>query len=806
MALTQNIRFAVRTLLKSPGFAVAAVGALAIGIGANTAIFSVANAFLLKPIALPNLDRLMMIIQTVPRDDNDWTGIAPADYRDWKNNTTSFEATAAYRSSDMNLADPQRPDVIHVALVASGFFSLVRVQPQLGRVLLADSRRLGNDREVVLGFDLWTGRFAGDKGIVGKTIRLDSKNYVVAGVLPKGFEFPLAAEAWAPLPMGPADMAVRTSRSLRILALRKVGVAPATADSEIRAKGDLLARDFPEMHRGRHLLAVPLRQYLTGNYTRQYTFLLMAAVLLVLLIACANVANLQFARAVRRQKEMALRGALGATRWQILKQLLTESVLLALAGGILGVLLGSWGIALIRANMPAEVARQLAGWESIQLDPDVLLFTLLLSAIAGIVAGLAPAIRSANADAADALKEGGRGSSLGLGRDRVRMALLTGEISLSVILLIGAGLMVRGTRSFSTIGDEMDPASILTARFSFSEFKDMDARKSAGQYQQVLIEVQSIPGVRAACLTTALPFYDTGADVPFSIEGRPALQLSDVATAPLHTVSASYFEMMKMAVRKGRRFDDHDTGSSMPVAVVSRQMAQRYWPNASPVGSRIRLGSDPLPLTIVGVVGDVRYDLYEREPASIIYVPYTQRPAAYSYLALRASGDPTSLTPLIRRRIAAILPDQPLSHVQTLATVRADNGLGLAYVAVMLTILGGIAFALACVGVYGVMAYAVAQRTREIGIRMSLGAKRLDVLRMVMRQGMLVTATGLAIGLAASIALASAMAKLIYGVEALDLPVFAGVPTALALVALLACLIPARRALGIEPISALRSD
>ena len=386
------------------------------------------------------------------------------------------------------------------------------------------------------------------------------------------------------------------------------------------------------------------------------------------------------------------------------------------------------------------------------------------------------------------------------------MALLTGEISLSVVLLIGAGLMVRGTRSFSTIGDEMDPSTILTARFSLSGFKDLGPQKSAGQYQQVLNAVQSIPGIRAACLTTALPFHDTAAEAPFSIEGRPALQLSDLTSAPLHAVSASYFDMMRLGVRDGRWLDDHDNEKSMPVAVISRRMSERYWPNASPLGSRIRVGTDSQPLTIVGVVGDVRYDLYEREPASVIYVPYTQHPAAYSYLAIRANGDPTQLTQLIRGRLAAIMPEQPLSHVQTLATVRANNGLGLAYVAVMLTVLGGVAFALACVGVYGVMAYAVAQRTREIGIRVSLGARRMDVLRMVMRQGLLVTVTGLSIGLAASIVLARALAELIFGVGALDLPVFAGVPAALAVVALLACLIPARRALGGEPLSALRSE
>jgi putative ABC transport system permease protein len=536
--------------------------------------------------------------------------------------------------------------------------------------------------------------------------------------------------------------------------------------------------------------------------------MLMAAVMFVLLIACANVANLQFARGAERQKEFAVRTALGASRWRVVRQLLTESLVLSLAGAVAGLGIAAWGVELILHYMPADIARYIAGWYQIQLDARAFAFALGLAVVAGIVSGLAPAIQSSRPDLNETLKESGRGTSAGRSRQRVRSVLVVSELALALVLLTGAGLMVTGLKSLLGVRQPYDPQHVLSIELNLPDGKYKEPQKLAAFYGQVLAQLQYEPEIQAAALVRSLPYGNGRHVVQLGVEGVP-VEKGEYRSAQSETISPNYFQLMRIPLREGRLLTGQDGAESLPVAVVSERMARRYWPGQSALGRRIKAGaadSEKPWLTIVGVAGEIQYDWLDKEPPPVLYQSYRQAPEGWTTLAIRSHGDPRRIVAAVRGQVAKVDPDQPLAAIKTLDRVMTDSVLGLSYVAVMMTILGVIALALSAIGVTGLMAYAVTERTHEIGVRLALGAQRDSVLRMLVGRGMLLAGIGLAIGLTGSIFLARLLSSLIFGVSATDWATFGGVLAAMAAVALAASYIPARRAARLDPTIALRHE
>ena len=678
----------------------------------------------------------------------------------------------------------------------------------MGRVFRPEEDQPGRNQVAVLSFGLWERRFASDPNMIGKTVKLDGNPVTVVGIMPKNFHFPLAAEMWTPTGMDDKERAVRGSRYMDAIAKLKPGVSMRQAAAEMATIAKRLEQTYPDTNRGWHVRVMPVRDFLVGDLTHTYTWMLLAAVGFVLLIACANVANVQFARATFRTKEIAVRTALGAGRWDIIRLLLVESVLLGLAGAVGSIVLAQWDLEMIRDHMPPEIGRFVSGWDQISLDGHSLLFTALAATLAGIVSGLAPALESSRPNLNETLKEGVRGSSAGRSSSRMRGALLIGEIALALVLLVGAGLMVKGVHGLISVNENLAPQSLLTMRITLPESKYKESRQIAAFFTRALASLSTLPRVEAATLETSVPYGNLGASSRFTIQGRPE-DVGELRVAQDQIISPNYFSALRVALREGRVFSESDTSDSERVAVISEKMARRYWPNSTALGHKIQLGAagakEPW-VTVVGVVENVRYDWFQAEPGPAIYRPYTQVGRPWTYVALRTAGDPMALIKGVRHRIAALDPELPVFEVMTLDKVISESVIGLSYVAVMMTVLGGIAMILACVGVYGVMAYAVSERTREIGIRVALGAERTDVLRIVIARGMLVTGIGLSIGLVISLLLGRLLASVIFGVSATDWQIFGGISLALAAAAILACYIPARRAMRIDPVEALRYE
>jgi putative ABC transport system permease protein len=806
--MLQDLRYAFRMLLRSKVYTAVAVLALALGIGANTAIFSVADAFLLKPVALPNLENLVVLMERAPHQTAEWTSVSPANYLDWKRQSRSFAVLSPYTWDDANLTGTGEPEHIMAARAAANFFEVLGAKPMLGRVFLPEEERAGPNQTVVLSYGLWKRRYGADRTIVGQTIKLDGLSRVVIGVMDKKFNFPVSVEMWVPWAMDPQESQVRGRHYLEIVARLKPDVSIRQASAEMTAISRRMGEQYPETNRGWDAQVVPIKYFVTGDLTYRYTVMLMAAVMFVLLIACANVANLQFARGAARQKEFAVRTALGARRWRVVRQLLTESIALSLVGAAAGLALAEWGVDLILHYMPADIARHIAGWYEIQLDARAFAFALGLAVLAGIVSGLAPAIQSSKPDLNETLKESGRGTSAGRARQRVRSVLVVAELALALVLLTGAGLMVTGVNSLLAVRQPYDPQHMLSIQINLPEGKYKDPQKRAAFYGQVLERLQSVPEIESAAIVRSLPYGDGRHIVQLGIEGVP-VEKGEYRSAQLETISPDYFSLMRIPLREGRAIGERDGAESLPVAVVSERMARRYWPGESPLGRRIKAGSADSEkpwLTIVGVVGEIQYDWLDKEPPPVLYQSYRQAPEGWTTLAVRSHGDPMRVVPAVRSQVAKVDPDQPLAEIKTLDRVMTDAVLGLSYVAVMMTILGAIALALSAIGVSGLMAYAVTERTHEIGVRLALGAQRDSVLRMLVGRGMLLAGIGLGIGLAGSVFIARLLSSLIFGVSATDWTTFGGVLAAMATVSLAASYIPARRAARLDPTVALRHE
>jgi putative ABC transport system permease protein len=805
----QDIRYGVRMLAKSPGFAITAILTMALGIGVTTSIFSVCDALLWKPVPLPHLETLVTVLQGDRDDLNHWDTATPADIEDIRRESTTLASLTSWEGGLANLgASGGEPERVIQSLVSANFFDVVGVQPARGRAFQPGEDQAGREHEVVLSDGLWRRRFGGDPGIVGQSIRLDDEQYTVTGIMAASFDFPLATEIWTPMALTPVQRTTRRAQILQSMARLKPGRTVQEAAAEISGIGARLEKLYPDSNKNRHFVVWPALKFLVDYETQQYLVMLLGSVAFVLLIACANVANLQFARATGRLREVAVRRALGASRARIVTQLLTESVLLSIAAATLGLLIARWGMRMMQNGMPPEIRRYILGWNDMQLDGHALLFTLAAAIASGILAGLSPAWQCSQPNLTVALKEGGRSSSVGRARQRLRNILVASEVALAVVLLVGASLMVRGFRSFVKNGEAFEPSTLLTLRLAITDNKYREKYQVAQFYRQVLEHVQAIPGVQSAVAVSALPYSDHSDGRNFTIEGRQ-VEPGDQPSGMYQVASPEYFRTLHIPLRAGRFLSPSDGPDAPKVALISERLARRWWKNESPIGRRIKIGEADFKspwMTIVGVVGDVVHNPYERIPRQTFYLPYQQAPALWMDIGVRTAGDPLMAAPAVTAAIRSVDPEQPITDMRTMERSIHNRSIGLNYMAALMGIFGAIALFLSAIGVYGVMAYLVSEQTQEIGLRMALGAPRGSVLQMIFRRGLTTIGTGLIIGLPLAFGFSRLMASLIFGVSATDATTFVGIPLALMAAAALAIYIPARRAMRIDPIVALRYE
>jgi predicted permease len=811
--LLQDVRYGVRMLAKRPGFTLVAVLTLALGIGANTAIFSVVDAVLLRPLPYANPDGLVVVFDNFLNMGLPEISVSIPEFVDYRERNGVFTDIAAWFTGTANLTETGEPEQIRVAYVSASLFPLLGVEPAAGRAFTPEEDQPGNDTVVVLSHGLWQRRFGGDQGIVGKTLRLDGEAYTVVGIAPAGFQFPSQIDVWAPIAFTPAqlDQQQRGSRFLQVVARLKPGVTPERAGSEMAAIAGQLVEEYPNNYMmpgsGWTVTVVPLLEQVVGD-TRQALLVLLAAVGFVLLIACANVANLLLARASARNKEFAIRLALGAGRRRLIRLLLTESVLLAFVGGTLGLLLAIWGVDLLVASIPAGLPRA----DEIGVDGRVLFFTLLVSLATGLVFGLAPALQTTRLDLHESLKEGDRGSTESLRRNRVRNLLVVSEVALSLVLLIGAGLMIKSFIRVWNVDAGFNPENVLTARLTLPTNKYADNAQVTAFYSQLLENVQALPGVQSAAAASLVPMVGNSSG-SVTLEDRPQPPGSPSLEADMRVVSPDYFRAMETPILRGRGFTAGDVDGAQPVAVIDEMMAETLYPNEDPIGRLIKRGgamsTNPW-MTIVGVATHVKNQGLDAEGRVQLYMPLFQRPFTQplrnTYLVARTGSNPTAVAGAMRAAVAEADSDLPLANIRTMEEVLSESVATRRLSMSLLGLFAIVALLLAAIGLYGVLAYSVARRTHEIGIRMALGARPRDVLRLVVGQGVLLIGVGIAVGLAAAFLVTRMMADLLFGVSATDPLTFVGTPLVLGAVALAASYFPARRAARVDPMIALRYE
>jgi putative ABC transport system permease protein len=806
-AVSQDVRYGVRMLVKHPGFTLAAVLCLALGIGLNTTIFSVVSAMLIRPLPYAEPEQLVALHETQIKKGTEWNPLSAHNLADWKEQGQVFEQVAAFQRRSFNFSTEDHPERLAGVRVNSTLFSLLGVSPVLGRDFRPEEDRPGGERVVLLGHSLWERRFASDPGVIGKTLLLDGEKYTVIGVMPPRFKFPEFAEVWAPLALDLSTTS-RGEHALDAIARLKRGVSVEQAQAELSNVARRLEQQYPKTNRDTGALVRPLRAELVPEGVNVFLLTMLGAVIFVLLIACANVANLLLVRAGTRQREIAIRAALGAGRVRVVRQLLTESVMIALLGGGLGILMAFWGLDLVLASIPTEIPF----WLSFEIDWRVLLFTFSISVLTGILFGLTPALRLSKPDLQETLKAGGRSATDGARQNRLRSALVISEIALSLVLLIGATLMIRSFLRMQQNDAGFDPANLLTMEFRLSGPNYEEDRQRTAFIQQVAERIKALPEVEAVGVVNDLPLGDSYSTESFNVEGQP-VPPSEAPETTMQTMTPDYLRAMRIPLVRGRAFEERELAESSPVVIVNETMARRFWPGGEAVGKRLRLGAgaDAPWLTVVGVTADVK-ELYrigglDAKPPLQTYVLYPQAPYRSMMLAVRTkAGHPASITAAVTREIHAVDKNLPLFNVLTMKEVLERSVWLPLFYGRMFGAFAVLALFLAAVGIYGVMAYAVAQRTHEIGIRMALGAQSGDISKLVLRQGMALTLIGVAIGLLAAFALTRVLASLLFGVSATDPLTFAGVSLALALVALLACYIPARRAMKVDPMVALRYE
>jgi putative ABC transport system permease protein len=813
--LWQDLRYGARMFLKQPGFTLIAVLTLALGIGANTAIFSVVNAVLLRPLPYAEPERLAQVYEANAQQGYDRFAFSLANFVDHRDQQTGFEQMAAYFRRDANLTGAGEPERVQVAVVSASFFPLLRVQPLLGRGFLTEEETPGKHRVAVLSYGLWQRRFGADPRILNQPVTLSGNVYTVVGVLPANFQFPdpfgnnplseaaPKVDLLTPLAYDPKDLGDRGSHFLSVLARLRPGVELAQARTELRAIAGRLEEQYPDRNKGWTVNVFALQDEVVRT-VRPALLLLLAAVAFVLLIACANVSNLLLARAAARQKEMAVRLALGAPRARLLRQLLTESLLLALAGGAAGLALAYWATRAFISFSPASVPRT----DEIRLDGTALLFTFGITLLTGVAFGLLPALQASKPDVHPTLKEGGRQGGNRAGRPRTRRLLVVAEVALSLLLLIGGGLMIRTFISFQRVNPGFRTDNLLTMKLALPSTKYREPQQQAAFYQQVIERVRALPGVQGVGAVSDLPLAEGGV-YTFRIEGRPSASAQDDPVAVWRAISPDYFRTMGMRLRRGREFTEHDQPGAVEVIVINETMAASFWPGEDPIGKRIQIYDDREPMPwreIVGVVNDTKQTGLDAPTRPEIYVPFSQRPRAAMTLIAHTAAGPEQLADAMRAAVRAVDPEQPVYRVSTMEQFFSAEVAAPRATMFLMGALAVAALILAAVGIYGVMAYAVTQQTHEIGIRMALGATQRDALRLVIGQGMTLALIGEVIGFAGAFALTRLMTSLLFGVSATDPATFTVIALLLTGVALLACYIPARRATKVDPLVALRYE
>jgi predicted permease len=807
-------------LRSNPGFTAIAVAALTLGIGATTAIFTVVNTVLLEPLPYPNPDRIMQVGRLFPGNSVGDSNSIPK-YMVWRQNRV-FEAMVLYGESGpaANLGTGDRPEQVKTLRASEGYFKVFGVSPILGRTYTAAEDLPNAPKVAVIGFSLWQSHLGGDTGILGRAITLNGEPFTVIGVLPKGFQADPPADVWLPQQADPNS--TNQGHYLRVAGRLKPGVSLAAARAEMKIAGERFRALFPKwMDEHEGVAVVPLREAKVGP-VKTALLILLGAVAFVLLIACANVANLLLARAAVRQRELAVRAAMGANRWRVIRQLLTESVMLAGLGGILGFALGNWGVRGLLLLAPGDIPRltDADGLRTVipALDWRVAAFSIGVALLTGIVFGLFPALHTSNPDLASILKESSGRSGTSRRQNRARSVLVVAEIALALVLLIGATLMIRTFASLRSVKPGFDAHNVLTMKTSMSGAGYASTAKVENFVTQVTRRIEALPGVEAAASTIMLP-VECCVDLPFNIAGKPPTEGQYNGDEQWREVSPHYFQTFRVPVLRGRAFRETDVGNSARVLVINEKMAQQYWPKQDPLGQVIVIGKglgpefDDPPRQIVGIVGNVREAGLERGEVAVMYIPQSQVPEGLTKLAanvvplawaVRSSADPANLRMAIEREFHSVDGMMPIAQERTMEQVVAESVARQNFNMVLLTLFAGIALLLAAIGVYGLMAYAVEQRTQEIGIRMALGAARGDMLKLVLAQGMKLVGAGVVLGAGLAYGMTRLLESLLFGVKASDPLTFAAVTGILTLVALIATLIPARRASTVEPLEALR--
>ncbi len=808
LTFMQDLRYGLRMLVKSPGFTVVALLTLTLGIGATSAIFSVVDAVLLRSLPYRDPQRLVSIYEDMGKNGFPYNTPAPFNYAAWKAQTKIFEDVAAMSGEPYNLTGTSgEPEKLDGVTVTQNLFTLLGVKPALGRDFTPEEDQPGANRVALISDGLWKRRFAGDRATLGREISLNDEKYTVIGVMPPGFSFPWrTASVWTPIALGPKGLAKRGSHYLNVTGRLKQGVTLAEANSALLVLAKRLAKEYPDTNSEiERFFATPLRDAYTRD-VESGLLVLFGAVGFILLIACANIANLLLSRAAGRQREIAVRTAIGASRYRIVRQLLTESALLALGGGAFGLLLADWCFAFLKNLLPAD----LAGAETLSLDLRVLAFAVAVSLGSSFLFGLTPALQVSRVDLNDVLKEGGRGSAGSRGQ-KLRNLLVIGEVALSLMLLVGSGLLLKSFANLRGLDPGFQPDHVLTMRIIVPrETKYHDFERRTQFFDAVLQRVRALPGVRSAGFTSALPLTWDGGTNSIIPEGQP-LQPDFTHDANDRVVTPGYFETMRIPLRRGRVIDDRDGANAPPVAVINETMARKFWPNQDALDKRFKPEfSEKTPYyRIVGIVADVRQMALDRPARQEMYFSSWQSKENWMVprdLVVRTAGDPLSLAGAVRRAVWSVDRDQPLSDIASLDDILDHEVSRRRIQATLLASLAGLALVLACVGIYGVLSYVVTQRTREIGVRVALGAEASDVFRTVATQGMGLAGIGVIVGIAASLGLTRLLTSMLFGVSAADPLTYFGAAVVFGLIALLACYVPARRAAKVDPMVALRYE
>jgi putative ABC transport system permease protein len=805
--LWRDIRMAARLLVHQRGFAFVVVLTLAVGLASNATVLALIDGLVLRPFPIRDIGRLVQVFSVNPSGGqlSERSEVSPADFVDWQRDVRTVDALVALEWWDATVAGRTEPERVQGFHVSPAFFQALGVGLGAGRGFVADEGQPGRNRVAVISHGLWERRFGSDPNVLGRTVALDGEPHVVVGVAPAGFDYPYGCDVWAPIAFSPDALAHRDRRYLTVVGRLREGARPADLQAELAAAAGRLARQFPAEDRGWTVNVLSLSESVVDLGARAFLVVQQVATLLILLLACVNVANLLVVRAADRHKELALRVALGASRWRVVRLLAIESLTLALLGAAAAVPL-AWGALLAcKAAMPANIARFIRGWDEVDVDLRVVGALAALAVASTVIFGLLPALRASRVNLSDALKTGGR-SAAG-GRHRLRNGMVVAEVALALTLLVAAGLSVRGSLNVLWRNDGYDPDRVMTLRVSLLGGRYETDEKQRQFFEQLVTDVRGLAGVEAAAVVNVVPASTRNGTSNIEIDGHPVLDAAQQRSADYRVATPGYFETLRIRLRSGRTLVAADTPASLRVAVVSQIMAERFWPGENPIGRRFHAGPAGGPwLTVVGVADDVRHNWFLNQLAPTFYVPFAQAPASDMVLVIRAAGDPAPMARLGRDAVLALDAGQPVYEVRSLRTVRSESAVGLSFAAVFMAGFGLIGLLLAAVGIYAIMAYAVRQRTHEIGVRVALGASRRAVLATTLGRGLRLTGIGLVIGLTGAYLLGALMERTLFGSVRLDALTFVVFTTVLAAAALAAAVIPARRALRVDPMIALRNQ